>query len=67
MRPRLNARGLLFVGLTAGLAVIAAFAVGGGAWIVAVAAGVLALWMAELAAHDLGLLRRRRGRRNSGG
>ena len=62
MKPRASARGLLFAALTAGLAVIASLAVSGSAWVVAAAAIVLALWMADLAARELGL-RGGRGRR----
>jgi hypothetical protein len=55
-------RAVLFVLLAAGLALIAVAAVRGRAWIVAVAAAALAVWMGELAARDLGLLGRRRRR-----
>jgi hypothetical protein len=47
--------GALFVLLTAGFAGIAvvAAAAGGGAWVIAVASGVLGAWMAELAFRAL--------------
>jgi hypothetical protein len=46
-----RALGVLFAVLTAGLAFIAVFSglEGGRAWVVAVAAGVLAVWMGSLA------------------
>ena len=51
-RPSLGA---LFVLLAAGFAGIAFYAAqaGGQAWVIAVAAGVLALWMGELAFRAL--------------
>jgi hypothetical protein len=50
-----RALGLLFVVLAAGLALIAVFSAreGGGAWVIALAAAVLALWMADLARRAL--------------
>jgi hypothetical protein len=47
--------GALFVLLAAGFAGIAvvAAAAGGGAWVIAVASGVLGAWMAELAFRAL--------------
>lgn len=50
-----RALGLLFVALAAGLAAVAALSAleGGRAWIVALAAGALALWMADLARRAL--------------
>jgi hypothetical protein len=47
--------GLLFVGLALGLALVAVYAAleGGGAWVIAVAAAVLALWLADLARRAL--------------
>jgi hypothetical protein len=50
-----RALGLLFVALTAGLGFIALFAAleGGGAWVIAFAAAVLALWMGDLARRGL--------------
>jgi hypothetical protein len=50
-----RALGLLFVALTAGLGLIALFAAleGGGAWAIAFAAAVLALWMGDLARRAL--------------
>jgi len=43
--------GVLFAVLAVGFAAIALFAAnaGGGAWVIAVASGALAVWMAELA------------------
>jgi hypothetical protein len=54
-----RALGLLFAVLTAGLALIAVFSAleGGGAWVIALAAAALALWMGDLARRAL--LRRR--------
>jgi hypothetical protein len=54
-----RALGVLFAVLAAGLASIAVFAAleGGGAWVIALAAAVLAIWMADLARKAL---RRRR-------
>jgi hypothetical protein len=54
-----RAVGLLFVVLASGLGLIAVFSAleGGGAWVVALAAGALALWMGDLARRAL--LRRR--------
>jgi hypothetical protein len=50
-----RALGLLFVVLAAGLALIAVFSAreGGGAWVIALAAAALALWMADLARKAL--------------
>jgi hypothetical protein len=47
--------GLLFVMLALGLGLVAAFSAlaGGRAWVVALAAAVLALWMADLARRAL--------------
>ncbi|HEX5468277.1 MAG TPA: hypothetical protein VFW80_04430 [Gaiellaceae bacterium] len=47
--------GALFLLLAAGFAAIAVFAgrAGGGAWVIAVAGAVLALWMGELAYRTL--------------
>jgi hypothetical protein len=47
--------GLLFVALALGLALIAVYAAleGGGAWIIALAAAALALWMGDLARRVL--------------
>ena len=47
--------GALFVVLAVAFAVVAVYAAlaGGGAWIVAAAAGVLALWMGESAYRSL--------------
>jgi hypothetical protein len=48
--------GLLFAVLSAGLGLIAVFSAleGGRAWVVALAAAVLAFWMADLARRVLG-------------
>jgi hypothetical protein len=50
-----RALGLLFSVLAAALALIAVFSgvAGGRAWVIAVAAGALALWMADLARKAL--------------
>jgi hypothetical protein len=47
--PRRRALGLLFLGLAALFVVVTVFAVVGGQWIIAVAAGVIGVWMADLA------------------
>jgi hypothetical protein len=54
-----RAVGLLFVVLASGLGLIAVFAAleGGGAWVIALAAAALAVWMADLARRAL--IRRR--------
>jgi hypothetical protein len=54
-----RAVGLLFVVLASGLGFIAVFAAleGGGAWVIALAAAALAVWMADLARRAL--IRRR--------
>ena len=46
-----RAMGLLFAGIAVALALIAAWSAleGGRAWVVALAAGALALWMGDLA------------------
>jgi hypothetical protein len=54
-RFRLSARGALFVVLALGLLGIAGAAASAGEWAVAVAAAVLAGWMADLALRDLGV------------
>jgi hypothetical protein len=55
--PRVHRRalGLLFAVLASGLGLIAVFSAleGGGAWVIALAAAVLALWMADLARRAL--------------
>jgi hypothetical protein len=58
-RPHASPRGILFVLIAVGLLGIAYEAVSGREWIVAAAAGLLAVWMAELAARDLGVRARR--------
>ena len=47
--------GLLFAVLSAGLGLIAVFSAleGGGAWVIALAAAVLAIWMGDLARRAL--------------
>jgi hypothetical protein len=55
-----NLRGLLFIALALGLAGVGVAAWRGGVAVIAVAAAVLAVWMADLALRDLGL----RGRRS---
>ena len=52
-----RALGVLFVVLASGLALVAVYAAlaGGGAWVVALAAGVIALWMGDLARRALGV------------
>jgi uncharacterized membrane protein YoaK (UPF0700 family) len=54
-----RALGLLFAALSTGLGIIAVFSAleGGGAWVVALAAGALAFWMGDLARRAL--IRRR--------
>jgi hypothetical protein len=54
-RPRLSARGVLFVVLAVGLLGIAAAAATAREWAVTVAALVLGAWMADLALRDLGI------------
>lgn len=50
-----RAVGLLFVALTAGLVLIAVYSAleGGSAWVIALAAAALALWMGDLARRAL--------------
>jgi hypothetical protein len=55
----MRARGILFVVLTAGLALIAVAAAGASRWVVAVAAAALAIWMGDLARRDFGVWRSR--------
>ena len=47
--------GLLFAVLSAGLGLIAVFSAleGGGAWVIALAAAALAVWMGDLARRSL--------------
>jgi hypothetical protein len=52
-RPRRGSLGALFVVLAAAFAAVTVWAALGGAWIVAVAAGVLGAWMAEQAYRSL--------------
>lgn len=58
-RPRAAPRGILFLLIAAGLLAIAYEGVAGREWVVAAAAVLLAGWMADLAARDLGVRRRR--------
>ena len=53
-RPRYRARGILFVAIAVGMLAIALDAATAGEWVVTIAAGVLGLWMADLARRDLG-------------
>jgi hypothetical protein len=55
LRVHRRALGLLFVALSAGLALIAVFSAleGGRAWVIAIAGGVLAVWMGDLARRAL--------------
>lgn len=48
--------GLLFVALAAGLALVAVFAAleGGSAWVIALAATALAVWLGDLGRRALG-------------
>lgn len=48
--------GLLFVALAAGLALVAVFAAleGGSAWVIALAAAALAVWLGDLGRRALG-------------
>ena len=48
--------GLLFVALAAGLATVAVFAAleGGSAWVIALAAAALAVWLGDLGRRALG-------------
>jgi len=48
--------GLLFVALAAGLGLVAVFAglEGGSAWVIALAAAALAVWLADLGRRALG-------------
>jgi len=50
-----RAVGLLFVVLASGLGLVAVYSAleGGGAWVVAIAAAVIALWLADLARRAL--------------
>jgi hypothetical protein len=54
-RPRLSARGVLFVVLAVGLLAIAAAAAVARQWAVTVAAAIIGAWMADLALRDLGI------------
>lgn len=52
-RPRYRARGVLFTALAVGLLAIAWEAATASVWIVAAAAAVIGVWMADLARRDL--------------
>jgi hypothetical protein len=52
-RPRYRARGVLFIALAVGLLAIAWEAATASVWVVAAAAAVIGLWMADLARRDL--------------
>ncbi len=52
-RPRRRSLGVLFALLTAGFVALAAYAAAGGEWIIAVAAGALSAWLAELSFRSL--------------
>jgi hypothetical protein len=55
-----RALGILFAVLASGLGLVAVFSAleGGGAWVIALAAAALALWLADLARRSLGPRRR---------
>ncbi len=53
-RPRYRARGILFVAIAVGMLAIAVDAATADEWVVTFAAGVIGLWMADLARRDLG-------------
>jgi uncharacterized membrane protein len=52
-RPKRRSLGVLFVVLTVSFLAVTAYAAAGGAWIVAVCAGALGAWMAELSFRAL--------------
>ena len=52
-RPRRRSLGVLFALLTAGFVALTAYAATGGEWIIAVAAGALSAWLAELSFRSL--------------
>jgi uncharacterized membrane protein len=52
-RPKRRSLGLLFLVIAAAFAGVTAYAVTSGAWIVAVAAGALGVWMGELSYRAL--------------
>jgi len=58
-RSRFRARGVLFTVIAFGLLAIAWEAASAAVWIVAVAAAVIGLWMADLARRDLDPRQRR--------
>jgi succinate-acetate transporter protein len=47
--PRRRPLGILFLGLTVLFAAVTAYAAASGQWIIAAAAGVIGVWMADLA------------------
>lgn len=51
--PRRRPLGALFVLIAVGFAGLAAYAATASSWIIAAAAGVLCLWMADLAVRQL--------------
>jgi uncharacterized membrane protein YbaN (DUF454 family) len=51
---RVKSRGVLFLVLALGLATIGFAAASARVWVIAAAAGALAVWMADLARRDLG-------------
>lgn len=53
-RPRYRARGALFTALAVGLLGIAWEAAAASVWVIAAAAVVIGVWMADLARRDLG-------------
>jgi len=52
-RPRRRSLGVLFVLLAAGFVGVTAYAAVAGVWVVAVAAGALSAWLAELSVRSL--------------
>ena len=55
LRVQRNLLGVLFAALAIGLGLVAVYSAlaGGGAWVIALAAAALALWMADLARRAL--------------
>jgi len=51
--PRRRSLGALFILISLGFAAVAAYAASASSWIVAAAAAVLCLWMADLAIRQL--------------
>jgi len=52
-RPKRRSLGVLFLLISAAFVAVAAYAVTGRAWIIAAAAGALAVWMGELSYRAL--------------